>query len=53
VAVYDPATRRSERQEIEARRKALIAEEDSVGFNPGRNAADLEVLKRLLSLASK
>jgi len=53
VAVYVTATRRSERQEIEARRKALIAEEDSVGFNPGRNAADLEVLKRLLSLASK
>jgi len=53
VAVYVATTRRGEREEIEARRKALIAEEDSLAFDPGRNRADLEVLKRLLSPASK
>jgi len=53
VAVYVAASRSGERERIEARRKALITEEDSLGFNPGQNAADLEVLKRLLSPASK
>ena len=53
VAVYIAAARRGEREEIEARRKALIAEEHSLGFNPGQNPEDLEVLRKLPSAANK
>ena len=53
VAVYVAATRSGERERIEARRRALIAEEDSFGFNPGQNPEDLEVLRKLPSAANK
>ena len=53
VAVYVAASRSGERERIEARRKALITEEDSLRFNPGQNPEDLEVLKQLVSAASK
>lgn len=52
VAVYVAATGRGEREEIEARRKALIAEEGSLGFNPGQIPEDLEVLRKLPSAAN-
>jgi hypothetical protein len=48
AAIYVVATRAGERRRIEARRKALIAEEDSHGFDPGRNGSDLQVLKQIL-----
>jgi hypothetical protein len=48
VAVYVAASRAAERERIETRRKALIAEEDSLGFDAGRNPDDLKVLKQLL-----
>lgn len=48
VAVYVLALSAEERDRIEARRQALIAEEDSLGFDPGRNAADRAVLQELV-----
>jgi hypothetical protein len=51
VAVYVASTRRGNREEIETRRKALIAEENSLGFNPGQNPEDLEVLRKFPSAA--
>lgn len=48
VAVYVVAKAPGERARIEARRQALIAAENALGFDPGRNAADLAVLKELL-----
>ena len=53
VAIYVAAMHTGERERIEARRKALIAEEDSLGFDPGRNALDLQVLKQLLESGRK
>ena len=53
VAIYVAAASAGERERIEARRKALIAEEDSLGFDPGRKASDLETLKQLLDSALK
>ena len=35
-------------QELEARRRELVAFEDSFGFDPGRKAGDLEELRRAL-----
>jgi hypothetical protein len=35
-------------EELKARRRALIHFEDSFGFDPGRNAEDLEQLRRLV-----
>jgi hypothetical protein len=48
VAVYAAASHPGERDRIAARRQALIAEEEALGFDPGRNPADLEVLRQLL-----
>jgi len=48
AAIYVASPRPGERDRIAARRQALIAEEDALGFDPGRNPADLEVLRRLL-----
>lgn len=53
VEVYVAATRTGERERLEARRRDLIAKENSLGFDPGRNASDLEVLKQLLDPARK
>ena len=49
VAIYVVATRPGERARLEARRQALIATENALGFDPGRNADDLAVLKELLA----
>lgn len=48
VAVYVVAAKPGERDRIEARRRALIAEETALGFDPGRNPADLAALKELV-----
>jgi hypothetical protein len=48
VAVYVAAADAGERARIEARRVALVAEEDGLAFDPGRNPADLEVLQLLV-----
>ncbi len=53
VAIYVAATRAGERERIEARRKTLVTEENSLGFDPGGKASDLEVLKQLLRVARK
>jgi hypothetical protein len=52
AAVYVVAPRAGERDRIAARRQALIAEEDALGFDPGRIPADLEALRRLLQSKS-
>lgn len=49
VAVYGVASKTGERARIEARRLALIASENALGFDPGRNPADLAVLKQLVA----
>lgn len=41
-------TAASERARIEARRRALIAAENAIGFDPGRNPADLAVLQEMV-----
>ncbi len=48
VAVYVVAARSGERERIEARRRALVAEENALAFDPGRQPADLAVLRELL-----
>ena len=48
VAVYVAAVDAGERGRIEARRRMLVAEEDALGFDPGRNPEDLAVLRRLV-----
>ncbi len=53
VAIYVAATRAGERERIETRRKTLMAEENSLGFNPGQNEADLTVIRQLLDLTAK
>jgi hypothetical protein len=53
LAIYVAANHAGERDRIEARRKALVAEEDASGFDPARNAADLEVLRQLLDSSRK
>ena len=53
LAIYVAANHAGERNRIEARRKALVAEEDASGFDPARNAADLEVLRQLLDSSRK
>ena len=47
VAIYLVAAKAGERARIEARRQALIAAEDALGFDPAHNAADLATLKEL------
>jgi hypothetical protein len=53
VAVFVAARRAGERERLEARHRALIAEEDALGFDPGRNAYHLEVLKQLRETGGK
>lgn len=48
VAIYVVASAAGERERIEARRQALMAEENVFGFDAGRNPADLAALKQLL-----
>jgi hypothetical protein len=48
VAVYVVATAPGERARIEARRQALISSENALGFDPGRNPADLSVLQAMM-----
>ena len=48
VAAYVAATTSGERARIEARRQALIAAENALGFDPGRNPADLAVLQTMV-----
>ena len=48
VAVYVATARAGERRRIEDRRRALIAEEEALGFDPGRHAEDLSVLQELV-----
>lgn len=47
VAIYVVAVRPGEIDRIEARRQALVAEENALGFDPGRNASDLAVLQEM------
>jgi hypothetical protein len=48
VVVYVVATNPCERARIEARRQALVAAEAAIGFDPGRNPADLAVLQDMV-----
>lgn len=48
VAVYVAARNPGERERIEARRQALLAEENALGFDPGRRPEDLAVLRQLV-----
>lgn len=48
VALYVAAARPGERERLEARRQALVAAEEAVGFDPGRRPEDLAVLRELL-----
>ncbi len=47
VAIYVVASEPGARDRIEARRRSLVAEEEALGFDPGRDAADLAVLREL------
>jgi len=53
TAIYVAAKHPGEHERIEARRQALIAEESWLAFDPGKNPADLAVLKRLLEPITK
>lgn len=48
VALYVVATRPGEQERIEARRQALIAEENALGFDPGRRPEDLAILREMV-----
>jgi len=48
VAIYVAASAPGERERIEARRRALVAEEDATEFDPGRNGSDIDVLRQIL-----
>ncbi len=48
VAVYVATTAAGEQARIEARRQVLIAAENAIGFDPGRNPADLAVLQEMV-----
>lgn len=48
MAFYVVATTPGERARIESRRQALVAQENALGFDPGRNPADLAVLQEML-----
>lgn len=47
VAIYVAAAASGEQDRIEARRKALVAAEESIGFNPAASADDLAILRGL------
>lgn len=48
VAIYVVTSVPGERERLEALRQQLVAGEDSLGFDPGRNADDLAVLREML-----
>jgi hypothetical protein len=48
VAIYVVAATSGERARIEARHQALVAAENAIGFDPGRNPADLAVLQEMV-----
>jgi hypothetical protein len=48
VAIYVVAAKAGESARIESRRRALIDGENGIGFDPGRNPADLEVLRQMV-----
>jgi len=49
VAVYVVAAKPGERDRLEARRQALVAQERALGFDPGGRPEDLAVLKGMLT----
>lgn len=49
VAVYVVARIPGERDRLEARRQALVAQERAIGFDPGGRPEDLAVLKEMLT----
>jgi hypothetical protein len=53
VAIYVVAPAAGERKRIEARRQALITEENAFGFDAGRNPVDLAALNQLLEQPEK
>jgi hypothetical protein len=53
VAIYVATKQADERERIDGLRRALVTEEDSLGFDPGRNPDDLAVLKQLADTARK
>ena len=48
VAIYVVATTPGERARIEARRRALVAAENAIGFDPQRNPEDLATLQEMI-----
>ena len=51
AAPRDVATRvPGERDRIEARRRALVAEEDALNFDPANRESDLQVLRQILEV---
>jgi hypothetical protein len=48
VAIYVVAVAPGERARLEARRRSLVAEEEALGFDPGREASDLAVLREMV-----
>ena len=53
VAVYVMATKPGESQRLEARRRALVAAEEALGFDPGRKPEDVEALRAMLGPVSQ
>jgi hypothetical protein len=53
VAIYVAAAATGVRDRIEARRRDLVAVEDAMGFLPGQNGADLDVLRRILDAGER
>jgi len=48
VAVYLATSSAGEQARLEARRRQLVAEEEALGFDPGRKPEDLDVLKQFV-----
>ena len=48
VAMYVVATKEGDGDRLEARRRALVAAEDAIGFDPGRKPEDLAVLRHMV-----
>ena len=53
VAIYVVAAKEGERARIESRRRALMAEEEALGFDPAGKPADLAVLQEMARRAEK
>jgi len=49
VAIYVAANVPGEQERIESLRQKLIASENVLGFDPGRNPEDLAVLNKMVS----